>query len=192
MPQFDLRHIQVANYAASGSTITYTNKLSVGDAMAVNLALRFAEGRLYAEGALSEMLRMAIGGTISIGVKYIPDAAKKQMYGSAEKSRTVGSKTVKSLVTGKNDSPAYQGVSCYAPDMVDKVKKYTCFFVHCATFGQPDTQLQTLGESITFQTPTTTGEFLPDAAGDLIESVTVDTEAEAIAWCDAVLGGASA
>ena len=189
MPAFDLRYIQVANYAATGATITYTNKLSVGDAMNVNLALRFAEGRLYAEGALSEMLRMAVGGTISIGTKYIPEAAQKQMFGATEKSRTVGTNTVKSLTFGKNDAPAYQGVSCYAPDMVDKVKKFTCVFVHCASFGPPDTQLQTMGESITFQTPTTTGEFLPDAVGDLIESVTVDTEAEAIAWCDAVLGG---
>ena len=47
----------------------------------------------------------------------------------------------------------------------------------------------TKGQNITFSTPTTTGEFLPadDAEQAVIEVATVDDEATAIAWCDAVL-----
>lgn len=193
MPQFDLRGIKIAEYINTSGTISYDNAQSVGDAMNVNLDLRYAEGRLYAESTLAEYLRKATGGTISIGVKYIPEDAQKLMYGSRSKSRTIGSgqntKTITSLQRGANDVPSYVGVAFYAPDMIDGEEKYTCVLVTRALFGPPGMSLQTMGESIAFQTPTTSGEFLPDhsASKELVEVAVCDTEADAKAWIDLVL-----
>lgn len=193
MPQFDLRGIKIAEYINTSGTISYNNAQSVGDAMNVNLDLRYAEGRLYAESTLAEYLRKATGGTISIGVKYIPEDAQKLMYGSRSKSRTIGSgqntKTITSLQRGANDVPSYVGVAFYAPDMIDGEEKYTCVLVTRALFGPPGMSLQTMGESIVFQTPTTSGEFLPDhsASKELVEVAVCDTEADAKAWIDLVL-----
>ena len=49
---------------------------------------------------------------------------------------------------------------------------------------------QTKGENIQFNTPTTTGEFLADDSADelLLETETVDTAAEAVAWIKGKLG----
>jgi hypothetical protein len=57
-----------------------------------------------------------------------------------------------------------------------------------AKFSPPNLNYQTKSESITFQTPTTTGEFMPsDATGMVIQEVAVcNSEAEAKAWCTAV------
>lgn len=189
MPAFDLRGIKVAQYANNNGTITYSNPTSAGDAMTANLDLTFAEGRLYAEGKLAEFIREATGGTISLGVKYIPDAAKKLLFGAADKSRVVGTTTVTGLVYTANDEPKYVGVAFYAPDMIDGVKKYTCVFVKKARFGAPAMAYVTKGETITFSTPTTTGEFLPDdsTAAALFETAVVDTVAAAQAWITAVL-----
>lgn len=190
MPAFDLRHIYVAEYNNTSGVITYGTAQSAGDAMTANLELRFAEGRLYAESTLAEYIRKALGGTISLGVKYIPDAAQKLLFGRTDKSRTVGSATVTSLLTTAKDKPKAVGVAFYAPDMVDGVEKYTCVFASRALFGPPSMAYQTLNESITFQTPTTTGEFMADHSTEqnLFEVAVVDTEAEAIAWCAAVFG----
>ena len=48
--------------------------------------------------------------------------------------------------------------------------------------------LRTCGQDINFQTPTTSGEFLASDAADkeLFEMATVDSEAAAKAWVDAV------
>lgn len=191
MPAFDLRNIQVAQYINANGTITYGTKVSAGGAMNVNLELRFAEGRLYAEGRLAEYIREAIGGSISIGVKYLPVDAQKLLFGATEKSRTVSSKTMKSTAYGANDTASYVGCSFYAPDMIDGAQKYTCVFITKAMFGPPGMTYQTKGENITFQTPTTTGEFLPDdsASAMILDSYTADTVADAVAWCNAVLGG---
>lgn len=197
MPQFDLRDIQVAKYVNTAGTITYTDRQTAGDAMTANLEMRYAEGRLYAESTLAEFMKKATGGTISLGVKYIPNTAQQLMFGSRSKSRTVtyqnngatATSTVSGLVLGAKTDSAYVGVAFYAPDMVDGVEKYTCVKVAKCLFGPPSMSLQTAGENIVFNTPTTSGEFLADdsADQDMIEVAICDTEAQAIAWVTAVL-----
>ena len=193
MPQFDLRGIHCAKYNNNDGAITYTNVQEVGDAMTATLEMRFAEGRLYAESTLAEFMRKATGGTIALGVKYIKNAAQQLMFGSTSKTRSItaggSSQNVSSLVLGAKSTPAYVGVSFYAPDMIDGVEKYTCVFASKCLFGPPSMTLQTAGENIQFNTPTTSGEFLAsDAASqDMLEVAVCDTEAAAIAWCTAVL-----
>ena len=192
MPQFDLRGIHCAKYVNTAGTITYTDVQEVGDAMTATLEMRFAEGRLYAESTLAKFMRKATGGTIALGVKYIKDSAQQLMFGSTSKARsiTAGNSTVSviSLVLGAKSTPAYVGVSFYAPDMVNGVEKYTCVFASKCLFGPPSMSMQTAGENIQFNTPTTSGEFLASDAStqDMLEVAVCDTEAAAIAWCAAV------
>lgn len=198
MPQFDLRGIKIAKYVNTSGTISYTGAQSIGDAMNVNIEVRSAEGRLYAESTLAEYIRKIVGGTISIAVKYIPEAAQKVLFGAKENTRSItytpegGSSTsasVDSLVLGAKSDPSYVGVGFYAPDMVDGAKKYTCVKIARALFGPPGMTLQTAGENIQFSTPTTSGEFMADnsTAQNLIEVAVCDDENEAIAWVTAAL-----
>lgn len=191
MPMFDFRGIRCGKFTeGENGDVSYTNHCSIGDAMNCQLQLRFAEGRLYAESSLAEYLRKATGGTISIGVKYIPDKAQTLMFGAKAKERTVNTKTVPGLVYSAADKGNYIGVSFYAPDMIDGEEKYTCIFVVKARFGPPSWNFATMGENFTFQTPTTTGEFLiKDKAGkELVEVAVCDDEETAIAWTKLVLG----
>ena len=198
MPQFDLRGIYAAKYVNTQGVISYTDKTKVGDAMTANLELRFAEGRLYAESALAEYIRKAVGGTVSLGVKYILTAAQKLLFGSDESARTItytpagGTTTTASvagLKIGAKTQSRYVGVAFYAPDMVDGVEKFTCVKISKALFGPPSMSLQTAGENIQFATPTTSGEFMADDGSDqnLIEVAVADNEDIARAWVQAVL-----
>lgn len=189
MPQFDLRGIKIAKYAHSGSTVTYSEGTSIGDAMNVDIQLKFAEGRLYAESTLAEYMKLATGGTISIGEKYIPDAAQKLMFGARENTKSVNTKTIKGLEFGANDEPANVGVAFYAPDMVDGALKYTCVMVCRALFGPPGMSFQTKGENIQFKTPTVSGEFMADHSSNknLLITAVADTQADAEAWVKAML-----
>lgn len=189
MPTFDLRYIQVAKYSKLGDKTSYGEKHSVGDAMKVNLELKFAEGRLYAEGRLAEYIKLATGGTISVGVKHIPEKTQVLMYGAKEKNRTVNGKQVNSIAHTAASVAPYVGLSCFAPDKVEGETKYTCIFVPKASFGPPSLNYETKGQNIAFKTPTTTGEFLADDSADelMLDVAVCDTVADAKAWCDAVL-----
>ena len=171
MPSFDLRGIRAGKYKNTAGTVSYENPTDVGDAMSAQLDLKFAEGRLYAESKLAEYIKLATGGTISLAVKYIKKAAQAMLYGC-------------------KDVANYVGVGFYAPDKVDGVTKYTCVWVPKALFGPPSMAYQTKGENIQFNTPTTTGEFLADDSKDelLLETETVDSAAEAVAWIKGKLG----
>ena len=184
MPSFDLRGIRIGKYKNTSGTVTYDTPTEVGDAMNANIELKFAEGRLYAEGRLAEYIKLATGGTISIAVKYIKKAAQAMMYGATAD----GSKD--NVKFSAKDVANYVGVGLYAPDKVDGVTKYTCMWVPKALFGPPSFAYQTKGENIQFNTPTTTGEFLPDdtTAELLLESETVETAEEAVAWIKGKLG----
>lgn len=190
MPSFDLRGIKIANYVNTNGTITYTGAQTVGDAMSVNLELSYAEGRLYAESTLAEYIKKATGGTISIAVKYIPTAAQKVLFGASDSSRTIGSTSVTGLKYTAKDSNKAVGVAFYAPDMIDGVEKYTCVFISRAIFGTPSMAFETKGENITFNTPTTTGEFMADhsSSQQMLEVAVTESETTAIAWVNAVLG----
>ena len=199
MPQFDLRGITCAKYVNNNGAVSYTDKQSVGDAMTANLEMRFAEGRLYAESTLAESMRKATGGSVSLGVKYIKTSAQKLMFGAADKSKSVSYIPVGSTVTtttsvtglslGAKSQAQYVGIAFYAPDMIDGTLKYTVTFAHKCLFGPPSMTLQTAGDSIVFNTPTTTGEFLADdsASQEMLDVFVVDDENEAVALIAALL-----
>ena len=201
MPQFGLRSIYAAKYNNNNGAISYSDIQHVGDAISANMELRYAEGRLYAEDMLAEYMRKAVGGTVSIGIKYIKQAAQQLLFNSTTKARSVtyipkgttatATATATSVVIGGEDEGQYVGVAFYAPDMVDGVKKYTCVLLKKVLFGPPSMSLKTMGESIAFNTPTTSGEFLADdsASHDLIEVAIVDDVNMAKAWVQTVLGG---
>lgn len=192
MPQFGLRGVYAAKYNNTNGVISYTGIQHVGDAISANIELSFAEGRLYAEDVRAEYMRKATGGTISIGVKYIKQAAQTLMFGVTTESQTVGGQSVTNVKLGGNTEGDYVGIAFYSPDMVDGAKKFSCVLVKKALFGPPSLTLQTMGESITFQTPTTTGELMGDdsTTRELIVTAVCDTEAAAKAWVQQNLGGA--
>lgn len=193
MPSFDLRGIRIGKYKNENGAVSYSDQCSVGDAMNCNLELKFAEGRLYAEGRLAEYIKLATGGTISVGTKYIPADAQKVLYDAKDKERTVGEKKITSLQHRASNIANYVGMTFYAPDKIDGITKYTCVFIPKALFGPPAMAYQTKGDSIVFNTPTTTGEFLADDTTEelLLDSAIADTVEDAVAWCKTVLGEAA-
>ena len=185
MPTFDLRGIKIGKYINTEGTITYDTPISMGDAISVELNLTAAEGRLYAESRLAEYKKLITGGTASVGVKYITDAAQKLLFGMSENTRNVGANaSQKSLKATAKDIAKYVGMGFYAPDAIDGTNKYTAVFVYKVLFGAPSYVYATKGDSITFQTPTTTGEFLADDSEDknIMEIATLESETDAIAW----------
>lgn len=191
MPTFDLRGIKIGKYTNTDGTITYDTPVSMGDAMSVELNLTAAEGRLYAESRLAEYKKLVTGGTASVGVKYITDAAQKLLFGMSENTRNVGTNTSqKSLKATAKDIAKYVGMGFYAPDAIDGTDKYTAVFVYKVLFGAPGYVYATKGDSITFQTPTTTGEFLADDSEDknIMEIAILASESDAVAWINKCFG----
>lgn len=194
---FDLRGIRAGKYTytASTHTISYSEFFSVGDAMTAALELRFAEGRLYAESALKHYRKKVTGGSISIGVDAMELTAQQKMFGAASDSTTVSNTSVSGIKYGNTTSAPALGIGFYAPaDDAGGSDGFLAVFVAKAVFGPPSMNYQTVGETIQWATPTTTGEFfLPDKKADgtypeMLYIAECTSEAQAVAWIKAKLG----
>lgn len=200
MPQYGLKYIKAAPYQFSSDTVSYGAPIKVGDAIMANLEVERAEGSLYAEDGKAEFVSEVVGGAISLGVKYIMNAAQKLLLGVKDDSRSItytptsgGSAEtmqVSGLKIGAGDRGSYVGVGFYSPDMVDHENKFFCMFVRKTRFGPPSLSLQTKNNSIQFQTPTISGQFLKtdDNEGGFYAWALVDDENAARAWVDASFG----
>lgn len=194
MPNFDFQGVYIAEYKKTDSGYDYGKVIEMGDPMTCNLQMKYAEGRLYAKGGLREYKKIPVGGSLSVAVKYIHSEAQSVMFRKTEKTRTINGKEVVSSALGTKNIPQYVGIGAYGADVVDGKDCFSAIFAHKTIFGAPGYAYSTKGETITFQTPTTTGEFLPSDIEDelMVEDIIVDTSEEAINWINACFGKSEA
>lgn len=198
MPLYGFRGVYMAKRHVNDGIVTYDAPITPGCPIKANLEFQFMTKELWCKDALSVIKTKATAGNVTFEAAYLSDACKKLAYGATEKSRTVTytdaqgasqTKTLKSIVHSENDAAPYVGFAGYGPDASgDDKDRYTAFFIGKAKFSPPSANYQTIDGSIAFQTPTTTGRFMPDreSGGVIQEMITVDTEEEAAAWCQAV------
>ena len=204
MARIGLRGATLAKYnVGANGAVTYDAPISGGCARVADLQLQFAEAELWGCDGLREYLREAVGGTITFEATFFSDAMKVLAFGNKERTREITyqndegvdiTKTITSVADTSSDDAPYVGFAVYSPDMINHVKKWAAFFIPCCKFSSPNTTLATRDNSINFQTPTTTGRFLPDDTDEhVIRDVAIlDTEAEAQAWCQACFVQANA
>lgn len=191
----------VYNYNTETGAISYTDCAAIGHGITATLGFRFAEGRLYASGVLRRFKRKLTGGSVSFGVDTLKLAIQKMLFQAQETEVKIKvgtaqtEKAVKNIGYGEATPGHPVGYAYYAPaDDNDADDSFFCIFVRKAQFGPPELSHNTENDSITWVTPTTTGEFMaPDhkegtTAPLMMEMTEVDTEAEAVAWCKAMLG----
>ena len=198
MPLYGFRGVYIAERHVNNGAVTYDAPITPGCPVRAQLEFQFAEADFWCKDALHIVKRKATGGQVTFEAAYLSDACKKLAFGATEKTRSLTynnaagtqvTTSAKSIVYSEGDQAPYVGFAGYGPDAnSDGVDKFTAFFVGKVKFSPPSLNLQTINGSITFQTPTTTGRFMPDdVAGGVIQEVgTFDTEEEAIAWCQAV------
>lgn len=197
MARIGLRGATLARYNVDANgAVTYGSLVSGGCARSAELELQFAEAELWGCDGLREYLREAVGGTITFEATFFSQEMKVLAFGNKERTREITyqndegvdiTKTITSVADTSSDDAPYVGFAVYSPDMINHVKKWAAFFIPCCKFSSPNTTLATRDNSINFQTPTTTGRFLPDDTDEhVIRDVAIlDTEAEARAWCEA-------
>lgn len=129
---------------------TYGTPARLAKAINCDLSVELAEAILYADDAAAEVIKTFKEGKLSLGVDDIGIDKAKDLTGA-----TVDDKGV--LVSTGEDigSPVAIGFRAMKPN-----GKYRYFWLYRVQFGVPATNLQTKGDSITFQTPTIEGTVM--------------------------------
>ena len=129
---------------------TYATPLVLAKAMKADLSVELAEAILYADDSAAEVVKAFKSGKLSLGVDDIGVACAQDLTGASVDDNGV-------LVSATEDLGAPVAIGFRA---LKANGKYRYFWLYKVQFGVPATNLQTKGDSISFQTPTIEGTIM--------------------------------
>ena len=129
---------------------TYAVPVSLAKAISADLSVELAEATLYADDGAAEVIKEFTSGTLSLGVDDIGMTAAQELTGA-----DIDDNGVLISASESEGSPVAIGFRAMKPN-----KRYRYFWLYRVKFGVPATNLQTKGDSITFQTPTIEGTVM--------------------------------
>lgn len=151
---------------------TYGIPIQMAKAINADLTIELAEAQLFADDGLAYVIKDFKSGTLTLGVDDLGVSVVKALTGAEVDDNGV-------LVSASEDigAPVAIGFRAAKPN-----GSYRYFWFYRVKFGFPAANLQTKGDTITFQTPTITGTILrrnkPDGRGNhLWKAEVVDSEA---------------
>jgi phi13 family phage major tail protein len=129
---------------------TYATPVPLAKAMKADLSVELAEATLYADDGPSEIVKEFKSGTLSLGIDDIGKTAAEDLTGAQLDDNGV-------VISGGEDIGTPVAVGFRAKKSNGK---FRYFWLYRVVFGIPATNLQTKGDSISFQTPTIEGTVL--------------------------------
>lgn len=186
MAQITLKHLVIAPLTAEndGSEPTYGTGMKVGHLMQANISWNRGNVRLDGDDHLVDRDNSITSGTLTINTTYMDRAARSAMLDY----RTTGSGNSEFILGGKG-SP-YVGTGYVWKDNLEKAKPFKAYWYYKVQYGLNE-EMKTKGESTEYGTPSIEGEVMgvmPDTSLEVGFRKESDfaTEAEAIAWVDAL------
>lgn len=159
----------------TADTPTYEDGFECGEAMEITLETSNSEANLYGNNRAVNSINRFQALTVTLGVTRLPKEAYEVMFG-----RTVGD--TGGVTFKSTDVPNYVGMGFVTMEEVDGVTKYVPYWVYKVKFAAPSAAASTIGDSITFNSPSLTGTAIALTDGRYQDFDICDTEAEAIEW----------
>jgi len=135
--------------AADGNETYATPKL-LAKAIKADLSVELAEAVLYADDGAAEVVKEFKSGKLSLGVDDIGATAAEDLTGAVIDANGV-------VISSSEDGGTPVAIGFRAKKANGR---YRYFWLYRVKFGIPATNLQTKGDSISFQTPTIEGTVL--------------------------------
>lgn len=129
---------------------TYETPKQLAKAIKADLSVELAEAVLYADDGAAEVVKEFKSGKLSLGIDDIGAKAAEDLTGAKLDDNKV-------LISSSEDGGEPVAIGFRAKKANGK---YRYFWLFRVKFGIPETNLQTKGDSITFQTPTIEGTVM--------------------------------
>lgn len=150
----------VANYAATGSNVTYSNGMVAGAAVEYTASWTTSENNpLYGDNKIKENDAGTFqSGELTLGTTDLTQDISKLILGLKEATFSYGeSKEVKELVYDDDMKSPYLGFGVIELHQNDDVDEYRAVFLPKVQFALPENTATTKGETVEWQTPSITG-----------------------------------
>ena len=183
-----LKGVTAATLTTAG---TYSGAFHVGDAVTANLSVTMIEGSLYANNERKEYKQRFDSGTLELGTDDLLDSVEMNILGHTTTAVTVGTGTVNVVVSNIDDKAPDLGVGFYQTVTRSGSDKFRAIILKKVKFSEPQDNAQTADNNINMSGRTVNGTILADSDGNWNYDVTLDSETEATAFIETILGTVS-
>lgn len=184
----------VANYAATGSSVTYSNGTVAGAAVEYTASWTTSENNfLYGDNGVKENDAGTFqSGELTLGTTDLTQDISKLILGLKEATFSYDeSEQAKELVYDDDMKNPYLGFGVIELHQNDNVDRYRAVFLPKVQFALPENTATTKGETVEWQTPSITGTIYRSDQEDsnykhpwMIDAW-FDTESDAVAYLKA-------
>lgn len=134
---------------------SYAEPKKMAEVMTADLTVNTADGTLYADDAVSEIVKEFSNGQIKLGIKDLTPEVLAELLGQEATEDGV-------VWAGGDDEPPYVAVGFRAKKSEGK---YRYVWLQKVKFKVPSESYETKGESINFKTPEIEGDFTKASTG---------------------------
>ena len=161
MARIGLLKPRIAKYAASGTTVTYSNGQILGKAINHELTLNNSDPViLYADDGAAESVGGFSSGALNVTVDELPIEIAALIFGIESESST---QPAGSIITFDDDAePPYLGYGVIVPKIRNNVKTWMAVLLTKIKFSIPGDSYTTKGETVEFGTPQLTATVARD------------------------------
>lgn len=178
MANFGISKPYIAKYGwdSSEKDYNYSEGMSMGRSVSTSVTPNYNESSLYADNIQAEYVNEFTNASLTMGVDRIPVQAGELLFGHQTDESGVET-------SAGNDSGNYVGYGFVTAEMVENVKKYRACILTKVKMVEGEESYTTKGDSITFATPSLSGQAMADDNNVWrIKSGYYTSEAQAEAW----------
>lgn len=189
MAKSGLKYPVCAKATDNGTTITYSDGMVMGKATSEKVGASASAAKIYGDDAPAEQDNSFAGGTVSVGLTDITDAARVFILGYKEGAEVDAATGAKELTTAGAEPP-YVGHGFYGKVRRNGVNYWRAVWLVKVMFSDPADESTTRAEKTELAGSTLEGEILAASYDPTFwkQEATFSTEAGAIAWLNAKAG----
>lgn len=171
MANIGLKKLYIAKYGydESSGEVSYSDGVRWLKAMNMNISGGGGDtDKLYGDDGVAETYQTMSEASIDLGVTEMPFEVYALMFGKEiEKVKLEGeeSTTVDVLSDGGDGDTPYLGLGVIVPKVVSGKRQYMAVVVKKVQFEWPDDDFETLGETVTWKTPSLSGTVMREDGG---------------------------
>lgn len=149
--QIGLKDLYMAKITTTGGAETFSTPERLAKAIKVDLETEVAEGVLYADDAVDEIVKEFVKGTIKLNINDLDPEKYAMILGQTTDDDKV-------IYAGENDEPPYIALGFRSKK--GSGGKYRYVWLYRVKFKIPNESYETKGDGINFITPELEGEFI--------------------------------
>ena len=166
MANMGLKYPVAAELTETDVATSYGSGVVLAKAVSVSTSISVSDAKVYGDDDVAEKDNSFESGTITENITDLSPENRAFLLGHVLQSAGIdGHPEIMEVVSKDGDEGPYVGHGFYGVAKINGAKKYRAIWLTKVKFKEPNDELETKGETTSFQTPSIEGDISRDVTG---------------------------